>query len=340
MNYIPEAFRDFAETGANLVNESKQNAMSLIIKVKDLRDDPDFFEKAGQVASYCIQLFMLNYPGAKSLSKLDEALQTLLLHDAYTFLKKPREWIYLVSADMIEENEVLASLSAVLQDQIDPNHLNVQDVQTLAEECLKKRLKSMRKEKDAYESVDEFKKVLKRQIRATIHPTFDLTAVKLTNLQVPLRHVPLLEKITSLNFAIVDTLCLGIFLQQWELIDTAKWAEIGQVPGFQWAKHQNLQTWMVALVCTGFTLKLLEAVRKLNQESLTEEERGVARWSIVTSLFEFTFYGAIYLNRIGRSSIKHSTIQWLGIVAKAFGLICIASKPAHEFFQPKTAPAA
>lgn len=333
MNYIPEPIRGIAY-------QSGQNAAALLLKVKDLRNDVEFFEKVGQAASYCIQLLMLNYPGT-SMSKLELALQTVLLHDAYSFLKKPREWIYPVSAEMIEENEILASLTEVLQDQIDPNHLNVPGVQTLAEECLEHRLGSMRRSGDAYKSVDAFKEVLKRQIQETDDPNFDLSTVDLTDLDVPLRHVPILERVTNWNWAIVDLGCVGLFLHEWKLLDTAKWAEnIGQVPGFQWTRSQSLETWVVALVCTGFTLRLVEAARKLQDEALTEEETRAARWQIVTSIFEFSFYGAIYLNRIGKSSIQHSTIQWLGIVAKAFGLVYIASRPAHQFFQPYVAPAA
>lgn len=338
MNYIPEPIRDIAY-------QSGQNAAALLYKVRDLRNDTEFFEKVGQAASYCIQLLMLSYPGAASLSRLHVALQTVLLHDAYTFLKKPWEWIYPVNAEMIEENEILANLIEVLQDQIDqidPNQLSVPaDVEELARECLEHRLGAMRRSDDAYRSVDVFKDVLERQICETDDPIFDLANVDLTDLDVPLRHVPLLERVTNWNWAVVDLGCVGFFLHEWKLIDTAKWAEsIGQVPGFQWIRSQSLETWVIALVCTGFTVRLVEAARKLQDEALTEEDSRVARWQIITSIFEFSFYGAIYLNRIGQSSIQNSTIQWLGIVAKAFGLVYIASRPAHQFFQDQVAPAA
>lgn len=334
MNYIPEPIRGIAY-------ESGQNAAAVLLAVRDLRNDVEFFEKVGQAASYCIQLLMLSYQGAASLSRLELALQTVLLHDAYSFLKKPYEWLYPVTAEMIEEEEILFNLIDVLQDQIDPALSNVQEVETIAQECLKHRLGAMRQFGDAYRSTDEFKAKLQEQIRATDNPPLDLSNVDLTDLIVPLRHVPLLERVTNLNWAVVDLLCIGLFLHEWKLLDTAKWAEkIGQVPGFQWTASQSLETWAIALVCTAFTIRLVEAARKLQDEALTQEESRVARWQIITSIFEFSFYGAIYLNRIGKSSIQHSTIQWLGIVAKAFGLVYIASRPAHQFFQPQVAPAA
>jgi len=135
--------------------------------------------------------------------------------------------------------------------------------------------------------------------------------------------------------------CIGLFFQEWKLLDTAKWAErIGHVQGFHWIKSLSFETLVIGLVCTGFTLKLYEAVRKLYDEALTKEERDQARWNIVTSAAEITFYGAIYMNRIGQSAIQPSTIHWLAIFAKSLGLICIASRPARRFFEPKVAPAA
>ena len=165
MNYIPEPIKGIAY-------ESGQNAAAVLLAVRDLRNDVEFFEKVGQAASYCIQLLMLSYQGAASLSRLELALQTVLLHDAYTFLKKPYEWLYPVTAEMIEEEEILFNLIDVLQDQIDPALLNEQEVETLAQECLEHRLGTMRQSGDAYRSVDEFKKVLQKQIRATDNPPF------------------------------------------------------------------------------------------------------------------------------------------------------------------------
>ena len=331
---IPGALRDVAY-------QTQQNAMSIALRCKDLRNDPEFFEKVCQIGVASLQLIMARYPGAANLSRLSFALSTALMHDFYSFMKQPRQWLYPVSADLIDDNAVLASLIDILQDQLDPDGDNVQKVEDLARECLGGLLKSMNDHNDAYRNADVFIDRLQVKLQGTSSDNFDLSDVDLTDLDVTLRHIPLVERLTNFNWTVVDVGCVGLFMHEWKLLDTAKWAErVGQIPGLQWVKSNSFETWVIGLVCSAFGLKLLEAVRKLQDEALTAAEKRQARWNIVTSLAELTFYGAIFLNRIGQTTIENSKISWLAIFAKSLGLISIASRPAHKFFQTKIAPAA
>lgn len=366
--FIHDAFtgiQDFAKTGFELACQPKQTAISFLKNCHTLRNNTDFFEKIGQVAYAAIQLVMMHFPGTQYLSRLSFAFSTVLMHDFYSFLKQPTKWFYPLNLSRIDQNAALTDLTTTLQEQLDPTGAHGDVVQRLARAHLEYRFQVMGENNDTYRSVDEFKEVLQKQIRetknkvilekiapATIPATFNLEAVSLTKFHMTLTHVPLLERLGNLTWILVDVGTVGYFFQKWNLLDTAKWGErIGKVPGFQWVPSNSFDTWVIGGVCTGFGLKLVEAVRKLydEAEAMTTEQKRQARWDVVTSIAEGIFYGAIFMNRIGQCAIKDSNIQWLAIIAKSLGLLSIIrtlepstgkKQPDTQFFQPKTAPAA
>ncbi len=174
--------------------------------------------------------------------------------------------------------------------------------------------------------------------------TFDVLKLSLAdikNVNVPLRHVPLLDRLTNWLWAIVDLQCVALYLHGWNLLDTAKWAaQIGQYPGCQWIKTQSLELWLRGLVCVAYSTKLLEACRKLADERLTDAQRRDAKWHRVTSLVELVYNGAGFVDAIGLKKINPTTIHWLAIVAKTMGLLEIVTKPRPKFFEIAAAPAA
>lgn len=173
--------------------------------------------------------------------------------------------------------------------------------------------------------------------------TFDLLHLSLADIKkidVPLHHVPLVERLTNWLWAIVDLQCVALYLHGWNLLDTAKWAaRIGQYPGFQWIKTQSLELWVRGLVCVAYSTKLLEACRKLADERLTDAQRRDAKWHRVTSLAELVYNGAGFIDAMGLKQISPTTIHWLAIAAKTIGLLEIVTKPRHKFFEI-AAPAA
>jgi hypothetical protein len=265
------------------------------------------------------------------------------MHDFYSFLKQPNQWLFPVSADMIDENAALNSLKRVLQAQLDPANSHMQAVEELAKNNLEVRLRSMREHGDSYRSVDEFKNVLTRHIQRhtknhSIFTQDQINSINLVDLTVTLRHIPVGERITNFNWKIVDILCIGFFMREWNFLDTAKWAErVGQWPSFQWVRDQHFDTLLMGLICTGFITKICEAAKKLFIDDLTQEEKTQTRWDVVASTAELAFYGAIFMNMIGKTAIAQSRICWMGILAKSLGVISIAMRPEHQFFQPKIA---
>lgn len=335
--------QNVSQTYSTVALRLGQTPGSFFRKVGAWRSDPEFFEKVCQVAMAAIQLLMAECPGKEYLTRFNFALSTSLLHDFYSFLKQPRQWFFPVTIDRIDENGVKNSLITVLQAQLDPTGSHVTEIQQLAETCLAKRLTYMREKEDAYRSADEFKQVLQIQIRnmgQSVTP-FDCSTIDLTNLDVKLRHISFGERLTNLNWSIVDVGCVAVYFNEWKLINLSNWAQqIGTIPGFAWIKNRSLDAWVLGMVCSGFALKLYEATRKLFDEAMTEQERTKARVDVATSTTELVLYGTMFLNRIGQSSIDLSVIQWMTIISKSFGLYCIATRKSHVYFQPKIAAAA
>ena len=344
----------------NYCYDSQQAALSIVLKLKDFRNNPEFFQKVCQVAFASLQLIITRYPEAANLSRFSFVLMTANMHDFYKFLKQPRQLFYPVNAESIDENALLDSLTAVLFNQLykkdgdsssDDEVLKVDspvdssDIRSglrgVLRDCLKAQLEQMADNNDSYRNIEQFKQVFQKRLQKLENDGFNFPNIELDDVEVLLRPTPLAETLTNLIWTLLDIVCVGLYSRGWKLLDTAKWAEqMGQHKGFQWIKNQHLDTWVVGLVCAGFTLKFLEAIRKLRVEALTEEGRNQARWNAITSLVELIFYGAIYLNQIGQTKIDHSYVHCLGILAKSLGLLSIAMRPKHQFFQQAEAATA
>jgi hypothetical protein len=405
MNNIQGAFLGISQSFKNYCYTTQQATMSVVWNLKNLRNDTEVFLKVCQVAFASLQLIIMRYPGAASLSRFSFALSTAGMHDFYRFLQQPRQWFFPITWEAIDENLVLEDLTCFvcqkLNNQPDEmieeenkdteifswavetadselsdneeenkieervkqiNHADFEKLHTLLRNCLKAQLQAMHKNGDAYRNLGEFKDVVQRRLHNMKEVDFNkyefnqislqaLKAVDFSDLNEKnpnyhvakwIRHVPLAERITNLNWSIVDIGCVGLYLQGWELLDTAKWAEkIGQYPVFQWVKNHQLDTWVIGLVCTAFSWKLFEALRKLLDEELTAQEKRRAIWNVFTSVAELALFGAIFLNHIGQTKFNNVHLQWLAIGARSLGTLSIVTRPEHEFFQqPEGAPAA
>lgn len=334
---IQSVFRNMADTCAEICKNPGQSAMTFAMRCKTLRNDPDFFQKVCQVFYAVVQLIMERNPEAKSLSQFAFVLHTANMHDFWLFLKQPRKWFFPISADVIDENALLPNLVNALKKNTLGSGLDDDALQQVARSSLEEQLKSMGENNDSYRDAGEFKECLRRRINHKHQ--LDLTEGCFDALDITLRHVSPLKKVINGMWGIVDIGCIVLCFQGWKLVDTAKQAErIGQYPGFQWVKSGSLDTRAVGFVSLAFALQVVEAVRKLQFEALSEQDRNQAYRDIVTSFFESVFYGSIYLRNLGyQSTISFATVQCLAILAKTLGLIAIVTRPTHKYFEPAVA---
>lgn len=386
------------------------SAQARILRLSELRHDPDFFQKVFQVAFAAIRLVIEHNPHkSASLSRLAFVLSTANMTDFYRILETPRRWFFPINANSIDENKTFDSLIEVLCQHYgiafqrengaivnvgDPNLVKI------AKACLREHLNDMMKRGIAYRNTDELKEVLLKsiQMKGTIHIAYngnvvwindkkvieiddngkvielgkfkerinnniivgrkdefgrqinDITVIvaadyavnglNLNALEIHVRHTPLLERITNVLWNIVDVGCIGLYLQGWNLIDTAKWAErVGQYEAFTWVKKHELETYVRVFVCGAYLAKLVEAARKLRSDALTPQERNNARSDVIICIAELIFNGSGYLKHVGYMKISHTFIEVSAIVAKSLGVWFMATKPRHEFFQ-QAAPAA
>jgi hypothetical protein len=302
------------------------------------------------------------------------------MHDFYNIIKTPYSWFFPISADIIDENATLESLIDTITGQLHPpkkaepanptGNLDDLEKKNLEHEkniillVFQAQLVEMREKSYSYQSVDAFKKVLERRFLwqnyekllednkkflnldetgiENIQPLLNqLKTVKLDGVKVTIHRTPFLERVNSWNWNAVDIGCVALYLQGWKFLDTAKLAaSLGQYQGLQWLQNQHLDRWVVGLVCSAYLLKFVEACRKLRYASLTSEQRIQAQWDRFYASAEFILWLTVLLNQIDKIKIDNTYIYCLAIIVKSIGLISIAARPKHQFFQKAAAPAA
>lgn len=348
---ISGAFHNLSQSFKDYCYNTQQATMSVFVEMRNLRNIPDFFQKTCQVAYASLQLLLLRYPHASpSLSRFSTGLLTTAdMHDFYRFLRHPTDWFFPVRAETINENAVLEDLVGNLK--YNGFGKDPAELRKIVKECLLAQLKQMASEGDAYCEVETFRDMLQERLRKVKSNNFDFSKVDLSDLNKNkaavyaisewVRHVPLLDRIMDFNWKVVDALTVGLHLQQWGFLDTAQWANrIGQYRGFDWIKDHRLDKWVVGLVCSAYAWKMLEGVRKLNDELLTKQEKSQARWGVITSAAELVLHGTNYLNLMGKTKIDTTYLHCFAIISKSLGLLSLAVQ-RHEFFQkPDVAPAA
>lgn len=334
MNKLGAALQDLSTSFQSYYHKTLQGGMSVVLKMSDFRNNPDFFQKTCQVVFAGMQLSIISDPTRSPLlSRISNALKTANLHDFYAMVQRPRQWFLPISAGSINETKLLEGLLnyAEATEQYD------QDLPSVLQNCIEDQLIQMASSNDAYHNMDEFLSVLQKRLDAQSYPNFlsDLekdNPIYLANEWV--RQATLADRIANLNWTVVDAGCIALYFQEWGLLDTAKWAErISQNSKFQWVKTQSLETWVVGVVCTGFAWKLFESTRRLFDEKLTKEAKSQMRWNAITSLGELVLFGASYTNLVGLTTFNNVYLQSFAVAAKSLGLFSIAMKPSHEYFK-------
>ena len=253
----------------------------------------------------------------------------------------------------IDQKALLNSLIKVLCDHFqtgyeeDDNSLvtSVDDANIVhfAKAGLEKQFQEMDQPGDAFRTADDFNKKLEARFRAlhAIHrnhegadTAYDFENLDLMGLEVPLSSPSLIEKLEDFNWIMVDCGCLFLYLRDWELIPTARWAEqLGRTPLFSWMRNQQAEAWVRGIVCTAYLLRLSEAVGQLWNEELTEQGLRKVHWTVVGSFFELLSNVVAWGSCNGYWKISQTHLQILVIIAKGIGLTEIMTRPQMKFFE-------
>ncbi len=325
------------------LDAAKQNAFASVKALKELRNDPDVLQKTLQVGYASLQLIMEKFPSA-SYGRLSSTCTLAAgMHDFYRIVQYPRDLFFPINAEGINEFNLGQDLFKFINEKYFVDGLSKEEanlLETILIDELTKQLELMNANSDAYRNFAEF--LSQVEVRLKKNKDLDFSEIDLSNVEDIeknyakrwTRYPSTIEKIMGLNWGLTDVLAIVWWGREWKLIDTAKIADrIGQYPVFQQFKEYQLETILIGAVCSAFVLKLFEAIRVLRDEDLTEQDLFKYSSNVATSLAELAFYGSIFGNLIGKTQIKPVVINTLAIAAKVIGIISLATRPKHKFFQ-------
>jgi hypothetical protein len=325
MKMLTNAY-NYVATGADW---TAQRAGSLVIRVKELKSNPDIFQKTCQIAAASIVGFNL-YCGGTHLSKLTVTLlNTANMHNFLGILKIPYKLVYNINSQTVNA----LKLQEALELQLTQTDDNPQQVSLVARQAITDQLTEMDVRDIAYRKESDFKNALEARVKL-VYP-----AANLDGLRVPVS-TPLLNKLSSDSFLALDLVCIPLYLHGWNLsvsrlafqgmqkMGLAKQAQtIGQTKVFQWAGQQNLGTWAWSLCSLSFGLQMLEAMRQLRDEPLTPTQRMRMEWTRVSSAAELA------LSTAGLMQVSPGMFTILTIITKSIGILSIAYRPNMRFFE-------
>lgn len=315
------------------------------VQLNTWRNNPDFFQKICQIVCGALLIKIARDPLPSKLTRFASVFSTTNMQDFYRLLQLPQTFAFPIQLQRMDVTALQNSLLKLMCDHFhagykeseNGNILIVEDekIASITHAVLEKQLQVMEEKGDAYRTVDDFKDVLQKRFRAlkTVHDDqsdrdFDFETVDLEMLDVSLISISAISRLEGVICFIVNCSCLILYLREWNLIETARWAEaMGRAAIFGWITTQSLEGWARGLTCIAFCLKMSEAARTLWIASLTSQERRKAQWVTVGSLFEIVANGAGFLQANGLRSFHPITINSLEIVAKGIGLFEIITRP-------------
>ncbi|WP_042281430.1 hypothetical protein [Candidatus Protochlamydia sp. R18] len=315
-----------------------QSIGKVVIKLKEYRNNPEIFQKTAQIAIGIIQYHNWHH-GTVVYPKLERTLSTANMHDFYQIFKDPYDSLYPIKAESIDAPQALENIVNRLSE-IYPG-VERAVLKTTVMRHLQDQLKSMAKNGDAYASTEDFALALQNRLQdpiADLTSSSTLNVVDLTDVQIPVVHQTLVDKIVHVTGLLINMGCVGLYTSAWNLVDTGAWAmRIGQNSGFSWVKYQSLETWVRGGVTFAFGAKLFEATRKLLDEKLTPTARRNAKIDAISSLFEFVYQGAGYLDRRNILKFSPGFIYAGAIITKGVGIACVLARPKPNYFETTAA---
>lgn len=321
--------------------------------------DSQVLKKTGQVfASTLALVFTLDPTKQKSLLRLTNVVLSINLIDGFHFLKLPQALFLSITADSINEFTVTDALTHMLLRRSHPNESvdkipeNVKNrVYLFAQGIVKAQLNAMSEnEEDACSSIGQFQERLMMRLRKTPPPQFDKIdlkglptqdfkdSVQILGLENSLlRPARLLDRIAAVIWVTVDIGSVFCYLKDWKLLDTAKLAmNMGQCSVLSFIKEMDLELFVLGSVFVGYTLDVIESIRKLHDErvSLSPQQKMQAYRTIVTSSLEAILFAGIYVyTKTGGVAINPCYLQVFAIISRLVGIAAALTRPQHEFFQ-------
>ncbi len=313
----------------------EQVVVSTIETAKRLRNHGDILQKICQVAFPAIQLLMLYNPGLAPLSRFAFVLaKTASMHDFYRLFVRPRSSFLPLTADTLDATAIYKALTDDCRNrygEIDQDKLGHVEVVHKKVDAF---FQEMRKLDDAYHNMQEvaiaFLSYVDRNGGGLEHGVRQSIIDILTDNPKQFEVQPtLIASIANKNWMVVDMGCVALCFQEWNLLDTAKWAaRVGQYSAFRWVSHLHLEKCVVALVATGFAWSALEAFRRQRDDSLTHEQFVVERWNVIANGLETVAWGTTFAALCGVVAIAPAYLYGMALFVKSVGLMSLLAKPA------------
>ncbi len=353
--------------GKELCTQGKELCTQTVNQAINYMSDAQVLKKTGQVFASALALIVVLDPGKhKSLSRLTNVILSINLIDGFRFMKLPQLFFLPVTAESIDEFAVVDVLTVALFLRKNPdissvdkiNEIpkeNFEEIKGFAKRIVKEHLEAMSKcEEDACRTVEQFQERLLVRLKKDPGPipndlnvaeftlkNFQHSATTLGLKDSLLRPSRLFDKVLTAIWVAVDIGSVFCYLKDWNLLDTAKLAmEMGQYSVLSFIKEMNLELTVIAGVCLGFVLDVIESIRKLHDETLllSPQEKRHALLNIVTSSFEAVLFAGLYVTiKMGGASLMspyvQGGIQAFAILSRLIGIGVSLMRPKHAFFQ-------
>lgn len=335
MTNLRASFRNFVFSLAYYNRYPQRLYADTCVKLDVWRDIPEFFQKTCQAA---VAVLMINRgsPLPSSPSLIARVFSTGNLIGSYNLFKLPYRILFPITLDRIDENELLKSTAQLISEQF--KEKRKEDIKQIAKDVLLKQFEVMNRHGDAYQSVDDFKKMLERRFRALKPITvqedevlvenglevgkaivYDFSKVNLKDLKVPITKISSTALLEAFNWTLADIGGLALFIQGWKLLPS----------------HLPFEGWMRGIVTSAYLLKMTEAARLFRHDAITSQQQRKAKWDIIGSFFEIIPNGYAFLNCIVGGQMNNNTLMGLAIFAKSIGIAEIMTRPKRIFFEPR-----
>jgi hypothetical protein len=140
-----------------------------------------------------------------------------------------------------------------------------------------------------------------------------------------------LEKIGTVLGGLGDIGTVFWFLNQWNLIDTAKIGmSLGQIKGFSWMQKQSLGAWVWGTYSIVFAIHFTLSLRRYVTAAEGSEERTFAKRDAVVALAEVALSVAWFLESASLRAVPKRALFGLAFVAKGLGLCNIIYKMKNQ----------
>jgi hypothetical protein len=315
---------------------AKKSLTATVIKLDEIRKDPEAFQKACIVVRSIIQGINFYYR-TNYLPELVKILHVTESFDFYGFCRMQHSLLHPYLPDRLEEYVILDQLEVILCHNW---HLGIPDdkrqnrdplVRQFAKDQLNAFLEQMVENEQDLRTEEEVKTLLYQWLVQTLEAnpikTFDPYGIDLKDLKIPLKKTTWLDVLTDCTFVVIDIACVPAFLREWSLINLSHYANrLGRLPFLSWMPNQDLDEWIWGTMGAGYLLQFCQGCHRLWQGELTRKEANDAKWQIVAALAECLYCFAILQKRDPR------LITLLAFTAKSLGLLRFLFAPKPSFF--------